>query len=281
MTLLVEPGVTGSSAATFTARDVVTALYLGVLGRDPDPGGLAHYAAQLDAEPGILGRMASEFHLSQEHHDHVHQMPVIVDHSQYGEFKLLLKRLIAHAAPQGYIVDVGARGVERSNSYDLLRNFRWKGVLVEANPFLHDAIERDFADCDFTLVRCAVGVEEGMQPFYLGANDDVSSLVRDAAAGWGDLNGEIAVEVRRLSPILDEAGVPKQFEVLSLDIEGLDVAVLNDLVDTSEYRPAYVIIEASYDFTTRSLADVGASERVQDMYAIVEQTRSNLILSRR
>ncbi|BAK67572.1 conserved hypothetical protein [Sphingobium sp. SYK-6] len=181
----------------------------------------------------------------------------------------------------GLIVDVGARGRERSNSFDLLSRFGWKGLLVEANPALYDEIMRDFSGTDYRLVRCAVAEVEGILPFYIGANDDVSSLLRDAASGWGDLRGQVDVHVRRLGAILDEHWIPHRFDILSLDIEGLDVEVFNDLIDNTPYRPKLVIMEASYDFKTKDLNDVGSSKAVQDAYEICGQTRANLFLSRK
>ena len=85
------------------------------------------------------------------------------------------------------IVDVGARGRERSNSFDLLRHFGWRGLLIEANPSLLESIRADFAGTDFFLEFCAVSDYEGRAEFYFGVNDDVSSLSQHAAEGWGDI----------------------------------------------------------------------------------------------
>ena len=64
----------------------------------------------------------------------------IADHSQNGEFLELLKLIVARGAPGKNIVDAGANGRERSNSYDLMLLFGWRGLLIEANPALADKI---------------------------------------------------------------------------------------------------------------------------------------------
>jgi hypothetical protein len=86
--------------------------------------------------------------------------------------------------------------------------------------------------------------------------------------------------VRRLGDILVEHAVPSDFDVLSLDIEGEDIKAMNDLILNSPFRPRWVIIEASYDFKTKSLADLPFAPAVIDKYEIFGQTKANLMLRR-
>lgn len=202
-----------------------------------------------------------------------------VDHSQFGEFSLFLK--VARPRRHGLIVDVGALGKDGSNSYDLMSQLGWRGVLVEANPNLWEGIERDFSGLNSTLVRCAVSDVEDKVVFHLGAADGVSSIIRASAEAWGPLRGEVEVQARRLGEILDEQQVPTNFDLLSLDIEGMDMPVLNDLIATTNYRPRWIFLEASLDFQTKSLADLDLLPAVQDQYEIVGQTVPNLLLAHR
>jgi hypothetical protein len=81
----------------------------------------------------------------------------------------------------------------------------------------------------------------------------------------------VAVAVRRLSEILEEHAIPLDFDVLSLDIEGEDVAVFNDLIE-SGYRPRWVIIEMSEKQVNQF------TPLVSDHYAVIGMTEPNLIL---
>jgi len=202
-----------------------------------------------------------------------------VDHSQFGEFSLFLK--VARPRRYGLIIDVGALGKDGSNSYDLMSQLGWRGVLVEANPNLWEGIERDFSGLNSTLVRCAVSDVEDKVVFHLGAADGVSSIIRASAEAWGPLRGEVEVQARRLGEILDEQQVPTNFDLLSLDIEGMDMPVLNDLIAHTNYRPRWIFLEASLDFQTKSLADLDLLPAVQDQYEIVGQTVPNLLLAHR
>ncbi|HVH73448.1 MAG TPA: FkbM family methyltransferase [Stellaceae bacterium] len=203
------------------------------------------------------------------------------DVSQYGETGLLIREIVNRSARHRLIVDVGVLGRDGSNSYDLLRWFGWKGLLIDANPRLAATIREEFAGLDFELVGSAVSDYTGKARFYVGVNDGVSSLQRQAAAGWGPIREEVEVPVRRLGDILDEHSVPPDFDVLSLDIEGEDIKVMNDLIDNSPYRPRWVIIEASYDFKTKSLADLPFAPSVREAYEMFGQTKANLLLVRR
>jgi len=201
------------------------------------------------------------------------------DVSQFGEVDLLVRELVNHAAKFRIIVDVGARGRARSNSFDLLRCCRWRGLLIEANPNLLAEINRDFAGTEFSLVNCAVSDYTGKAKFHLGVNNDVSSLVLQHASAWGEIQGDIEVNVERLGNVLAAHKIPYDFDVLSLDIEGEDIRVFNNVVGDG-YTPAWVIIEASYDFQTKSLNDLQLRPDIVNRYQIIGQTCANLLLKR-
>jgi FkbM family methyltransferase len=203
----------------------------------------------------------------------------IVDHSQFGEFPLFLK--VAHPKHRGVIVDVGVLGKEGSNSYDLLSQLEWRGVLIEANPNSWDEIERDFSGLNATLVRSAVSDVEGPVVFHLGVVDGVSSIILAMAEMWGPSRGSVEVQARRLGAILDEQQVPLNFDLLNLDIEGMDIPVLNDLIVHTRYRPRWIFLEASLDFQTKSLGELELVPSVRDQYEIAGQTVSNLLLAHR
>jgi FkbM family methyltransferase len=273
-------GRTDRQAPVFTADEVITSLYRAVFDRAPDAEGLRTFEDLLRSGEADLTKVAEHFFNSDEHSLKMMGPSRLRDYTQFGELRQLLRVLISSGSEFQIVVDIGARGRDRSNSYNLMKDFGWKGVLVEANPFLVDSIRAEFDGLDYALVNCAVGDTPGTLPFHIGVNDDVSSLLAEHASAWGDIQRTVDVEVRRLADVLRDHEVPTSFGVLSLDIEGLDVRVLNDLIVNSDYRPTVVIIEASYDFTTKTLADAGLCEEVQSAYRLVGQTAANLILQR-
>jgi len=269
----------------------VTALYNRLLLRSPDVAGLESYANQLETGEIDFETLIDRFLESKEFRTNLGAFEMryadpentrfTKDHSQYGEIDLIIKNVMNRHAKHKIVVDVGVRGKEGSNSYDLMKYFGWTGLLIEANPDLVPSIAAEFAGLDMTFVSTAVSDYEGHAEFFLGSNDAISSLNKGATEGWGPITGSVRVQVRRLRDILVERQIPIDFDILSLDIEGEDIKVLNDLIDNSDYRPEWIIIEASYDFQTKSMNDLPFSAAVIDNYSISEQTVANLILKYR
>ena len=268
---------------------IVTALYRALLMREPEPEGLAGHAGALAAGTRTLEETIAGFMQCEEFRAIAPRLlrerlgaeaaRFTNDHSQYGEFLIWLRAYVNAAARHRIVVDVGANGRERSNSYDLMREFGWRGLLVEANPGLIAGIERDFAGLDYALVASAVSDFEGEATLHLGINSDVSSLTEGAARAWGETKGCVRVPVRRLPGILADHAIPRDFDLLSIDIEGEDVKVLNDVV-AAGYRPGWVIIEVGEPATTTALSELGVLARVVAGYGIVGRTSPNLILRR-
>ena len=239
----------------FSGTELAASLYEAYLGRELDPGA-TDKIERLERGETSTAHIIAEIIGSEEYAGRRSHSRLLNDQTQYGELELLLKRWASLANPNPLVVDVGARGKARSNSWNLLNSFGWAGVLIEANPALIPSIERDFSGLDIRLVQCAVSDYDGEAEFHIGINDDVSSLDQDASASWGPTQGTVAVQVRRLGDVLRELQVPKAFSLLSIDIEGHDVRVLNDVIGRDGYRPSWVIIEASYDFATQALTDL-------------------------
>ena len=96
----------------------------------------------------------------------------------------------------------------------------------------------------------------------------------------GSLEGAVEVEVRRLSEVLDDFSIPLDFDLLSLDIEGEDFKVLNDLIANSAYRPKWIVMESSGGSAVRQMTDPRFGKEVRRLYRAKAVTRSNIILSR-
>ena len=271
-------------------EEVVYAIYRNILCREPDSAGFDSWLSNLNEGTASITDFLSAALTSAEFKTNFPKfmrvygpkdLPFTNDHSQHGEFFEILKLITDQGAPTKTVVDVGANGKERSNSYDLLKQFAWKGLLIEANPLLVDQINKDFQGLNYTLVNCAVSDVQGTGELSLGINSDISSLSPENTANWGPLSGSIPVTIRRLPDILTEQNIPIDFDVLSIDIEGYDARVLNDLIANSSYRPKIVIMEGSLNFTVNDPTMIGVSSLVCSEYTVVAQTCANLILSNR
>ncbi len=261
-----------------------------ILLRSPEPQGATMASESLQSGTADLRAFfqsllySEEFAIKQAqfltHYVKPQLRQLFLDHSQNGEFKLILQFLIERGHHDQIIVDVGARGRDRSNSYDLLRHFGWRGLLIEANPRLVESIREEFAGTNFVVESAAVSNYEGRADLFFGVNDDISSLIEAATAGWGEVKGKTRVEVWRLSTILEKHEIPASFDILSLDIEGEDIRTFNELIGNSLFRPRLVIIEVGEAAEIRDLAARGFSAEVAHEYEIWDSCGPNLFLAR-
>ena len=150
----------------------------------------------------------------------IHQLII----SKYGyEFK-------------GTILDLGANdGITLSNSRFFIEN-GWKGVLIEAGKLPYEKLMKTILP-NTTAINCAIGTENGFLKFFESNNllntDDVglvSSLVADETKRWRDAGigfTEHIVKCYTWESFLDEFHLKTQnFDIISIDIEGMDYDVL-------------------------------------------------------
>lgn len=233
---------------------LIRAIYRSVLNREPDPEGLAHYQSRLRRGDSIEAILSDILYSTESSHRSG-------DHSQFGEFATF--RYLSNPQPGGIVIDVGARGRDDSNSYDLMVRYRWRGLLIEPNPNYWPIIERDFQGLDYQLVRCAISDREGDAELHLNIHSEPSLLRSVATVDFEEFR-PITVRTHRLANVLAECEIPNQFNLLSIDIEGMDIPVINDLLASSDYRPDWIWSEASDGGRTKTLADKGFYQLVQN-----------------
>ena len=130
--------------------------------------------------------------------------------SQNGEDGIL--SFILHKIPsqpeQLFCVEFGAwDGVHLSNCYNLIWNFGYRGLLIEANKLKYSQLESNYRE-----------------------RPDVKLLNQ-----FVDFEGEDS-----LNEILSKANVPVNFNLLSIDVDGTDCFIWQSL---TTHRPRVVVIE--------------------------------------
>jgi FkbM family methyltransferase len=170
-----------------------------------------------------------------------------------------LDREIARRLPErnGWFVEAGANdGFRQSNTYYLARFRGWRGVLIE--PLAHLADECRIRRPESQVFQCALGAPENssdsLQLRYAGLMSSVcgsfkGELDEEKRSKEGQLIQGIPVQttifsvpVRTLTDVLDESHTPKEFDLLSLDVEGYELEVLKGL-NFEKYRPKALCIE--------------------------------------
>lgn len=163
--------------------------------------------------------------------------------------------LLLNKKNRGTVVEVGAfDGVHLSNSYSL-EKIGWNSICIEPNPNIYRYLKKQRINSK--NVNCAIGSAQAGEKaiFYVeeigvlsGFNIDVDDL-RSRYEGRGLEYKDpvpVEVEVKSLISVLDENLDSDVIDVLSIDVEGFEIEVLDSL-DFSKYSPKIVIIEANSD----------------------------------
>lgn len=164
--------------------------------------------------------------------------------SQHGEYEIIVELFKEIGMTNKYLVDVGALGKFLSNTWDLLSQGGWKGLLIDADLSRRDIIRHEFEGMDVEVVGVGVSDFVGEMDFYLHNIIGHNSFVK----GWyasTETGASIKVMVRPLADILTEKSVPFDFDFLSIDTEGMDERIIKKLFSSSEYRPRVIVTECT------------------------------------
>lgn len=126
-------------------------------------------------------------------------------YSQHGEDGVLEYLIKKTCEKHKYIVEFGAfDGIAMSNSRHFIKNKGWSALLIEADKKLYTRLECLYADHEKVALRNVMVTEKNINELFKGA------------------------------------GVPEDFDILSIDIDSIDYYVWEALTD---YMPGIVIIE--------------------------------------
>ncbi len=144
--------------AGLAVDEFVGLLYQNFLRRDPDPAA-QDKVERLRSGVSSAEDVIEEILSSEEFGSREDDARLMRDQTQYGELELLIQRWMKATVHDRWVVDVGARGKERSNSWDLMKTFGWRGLLIEAR---RSSVPRD--------IRCATKSQKPSIGAYATAN---------------------------------------------------------------------------------------------------------------
>lgn len=189
-----------------------------------------------------------------------------VHYSQWGE-DLLIAQILS--SPVSFYVDVGCNHPTKFNNTYLFYKRGWSGLCIDAVQSF-GSLYAQIRPRD-RFVHSAVSAMDGDVAFYVGDEDALSSMVENE---WTPR--KLIVHSRPLDRLLRENNVPSDFQLLSLDIEGLEVEALRALAST-RYRPRVIIAE----YQTIGRINLELQPTLISLgYQILSVTRCNIIATR-
>lgn len=143
----------------------------------------------------------------------------------------------------GYLLDISAAdGVTGSNSFRLINEFDWSGLLVEPCPTHRINLDTLYADIDDVDVYYgAISGEKTELTFYeLPANAVGMSYTAERSHGAPEncpvpIVDSYNVPAININTLLEKYNSPTEIDFFSLDIEGAEQEVV-DYIDMSKYN---------------------------------------------
>jgi len=148
----------------------------------------------------------------------------------------------------GTFVEIGAFDGEMFSNTSCLADLGWRGLYIEP-------IERSFRQCQerhrrnprVSVLNSAIGPTETTIRFWDNGQFSTGSIEEttvNAANGWQAVPAvqEIEVPQIRLERALADAGIEPGFELLVVDVDGMEEAVF-DSFELDQWRPRCMIVE--------------------------------------
>lgn len=153
-------------------------------------------------------------------------LPVSAHQTQLNQdvFALLMNQFRT-----GYFLEIGANdGFTLSNTVYLEECFNWVGALIEANPkYLDSLVKRKKS----VVVNKAVSTQSGKAEFVdAGLYGGLKSCLDSSHIHYTRNATSITVECMSLQEILDSVDAPKNIDFVSIDVEGGEVPIVEQMV---------------------------------------------------
>jgi FkbM family methyltransferase len=194
------------------------------------------------------------------------------------------------------VVDVGAAdGVTGSNSFRLITEYGWTGLLIEPHPAFTRYLKKLYKmfPCNVSILEVAIDKEDGEKtfhfpPMHAHGMGTISEEFRYEAQKESfecpktGLKGETAVKTLTLNSVLENSELEiDEIDFLSIDTEGHDLVVLESL-DFEKYSPKIICIE-QYISKVKGEAERWTERLRLKMknlgYFNIKKTHSNLLFS--
>lgn len=167
----------------------------------------------------------------------------VSSYSQTGE-----DRIISHllgSEKSGFYVDVGCNHPKKCSNTFALYKKGWRGLMIDANNELINEAKRIRINDE---VICALVSDVEQEMTFTEFEDPLLSSVDATHIALWNRNEKRKIRARKivksktLGAILKKIDAPKNFQLLTIDVEGHDFKVLKS-VDLDVYRPTLIVIE--------------------------------------
>lgn len=152
----------------------------------------------------------------------------------------------------GYFVEVGAHDGESHSNTSCLADHGWSGLYIEPIKSLYNkCMDRHTQNDNIIVANVAIGLEEGYVPIYYG--DTLTTLNKEQKNRYLEIDwaqhivwSDDMCYQMRLDDLMTKLEVPKNFDILVVDVEGKESEVFKTF-NLKEWNPKMMIIELEDD----------------------------------
>lgn len=149
--------------------------------------------------------------------------------------------------PKGTFVEVGAYDGESFSNTSCLADAGWTGVYVEPAHAYYLQCKARHQYNNVNVLNCSVGIEEKEIDLFVGAA--LSTTLEAQVQRYSEISWSRGVAFHkstcrqvRLETILTDCKISPDFELLVVDVEGAEDAVIRSF-DIAAWRPKMMIVE--------------------------------------
>jgi FkbM family methyltransferase len=185
--------------------------------------------------------------------------------AQQGEDLVMKSMLDMAGLPKPTYIDIGAHHPIRDNNTFLFYTQGARGVLVEPNP-KYAALLREKRPGD-TVLEVGIGIAGHAEADYylIDGDGQLNTFSKEQADKLVKLGRKVEKVIKRelveLNKILEVHFKQAAPDVLSIDVEGLDLAILKTL-DFARFRPRIICVET---------AELGAGTIEREIHRLLEK----------
>lgn len=119
----------------------------------------------------------------------------------------------------------------------------------EPHPPTYEKLVHNIQACHYPSViahNLAMGGYPGTTTLHCNVKTDLGSLLLPVEPRWGELNGEVEVEMETVDRMMEAAGI-KELDVLKTDTQGYEIMVLRGAVHAlADHRIRMVYVEVNF-----------------------------------
>jgi FkbM family methyltransferase len=195
--------------------------------------GTASITAQAVADNLLLQRVA----------DLPFGVGLVADYSQMGEQAIIARFFEERPAKHRFFVDCGAYGVDMSNTLALAK-CGWAGLMIEPNPAAMGPLTDALAGLSVVIAPFGASDADEVLPLRIHSVAGHNSFIK----GWypqTETPEQIEISCMPLAKLLKLYNVPPDFDLLSIDTEGMDKRIMLEFFRQKKFRPTMIITEAT------------------------------------